>query len=192
MLVFIPGLIPSYKQTDSVLQYKHPFLLSTSQILLPTNLTHHTATMQLTQLLLTTLSACSAVLAAPAPAPGKSMMATDCQWTIESLKRVCNDANTCCTWTFGIDTGSGTPTACTYVVEGTNASEANGGPSDCGDFTITSGWSGQFGPGNGFTTLSVVDDVTRQIIYPAYTDNQLKGGQVVTPDQSYTPAALPN
>ncbi|KAJ9300143.1 hypothetical protein DTO271G3_2260 [Paecilomyces variotii] len=147
--------------------------------------------MQLTHLLLTTISACSAVLAAPAPIPSKSMMSNDSQWTIESLKRICNDADTSCTWTFGIDIGSGTPTACTYVVNGTIASEANGGPSTCGDFTITSGWSDQFGPGNGFTTLSVVDDVTRQIIYPAYTDAQLEGGQVVTPDQSYTPAALP-
>ncbi|KAL1853322.1 putative tRNA-splicing endonuclease subunit tsp-1 [Paecilomyces lecythidis] len=147
--------------------------------------------MQLTRFLLTAVFASSAVLAAPAPAPGKSMMAADSQWTITSLKRICNEPNTSCTWTFGIDTGSGNPTACTYVVDATNASEANGGPSDCGDFTITSGWSGQFGPGNGFTTLSVVDNPLRQIIWPAYTDKQLAGGNVVTPDQSYTPAALP-
>ncbi|KAJ5683059.1 hypothetical protein N7462_006224 [Penicillium macrosclerotiorum] len=142
--------------------------------------------MQLTQLLLSSALFASATLAAPV-----SMMAAGPEWTIQNMKRVCNAANTSCTWTFGIYTGSGTATSCTYVVKATGAAQANGGPSTCGDFTITSGWSGQFGPGNGFTTLSVVDDETRQIVWPAYTDKQLTGGKVVKPDQSYAPAALP-
>lgn len=145
--------------------------------------------MQITQLLLTTLFASSAVLAAPADSV--SMMAAGPEWTMVNLKRVCNKANTACTWTFGIQIGSGAATPCTYVVKGNPASHANGGPSTCGKFTITSGWSGQFGPGNGFTTMSVVDDQTRQIIWPAYTDKQLQGGKVVKPNQSYAPAKLP-
>lgn len=144
--------------------------------------------MQFSQLLLATIFAAPAVLAAPVA--GVSMMATSTTWTIENMKRVCNKADTSCTWTFGINTGSGDATSCTYVVKASDASEANGGPSTCGDFTITSGWSGQFGPGNGFTTLSVVDNNTRQIAWPAYTDNQLASGKVVKPDQSYTPANL--
>ena len=146
--------------------------------------------MQFTQLLLaTTLFASSAVLAAPVA--GKSMMAAVPEWTIQSMKRVCNDEDTSCDWSFGIYPGSGNATACAFTVTATDASEANGGPATCGDYTVTSGWSGQFGDGNGFTTLAVVDNVSRQIIYPAYTDTQLDGGNVVEPDQSYAPAALP-
>ena len=143
----------------------------------------------LSQLFLAALS-CSTALAAPAPASSKSMMVANTQWTSESMKRVCNSADTKCTWTFGIETPSGT-TACTYVVTGSPASHANGGPSQCGAYTITSGWSDQFGANNGFTTLSVVNQSSRQIVWPAYTDAQLAGGKVVQPDQSYTPSVLP-
>ncbi|KAL6232456.1 hypothetical protein BDW75DRAFT_19345 [Aspergillus navahoensis] len=139
-------------------------------------------------LLLAALSLSSTAFAAPSAA--KSMMVANTQWTITSLKRVCNTADTKCTWTFGINTGSKN-TDCTYVVSGSPASHANGGPAKCGDFTITSGWSDQFGAENGFTTLSVVDQSTRQIVWPAYTDKQLAGGNVVKPDQSYTPSVLP-
>jgi hypothetical protein len=145
--------------------------------------------MQFSQLLLATIFAAPAVLAAPVA--GVSMMAAGPEWTIESMKRVCAANDSSCTWTFGIYPGSGSASSCTYVVTANTASQANGGPSNCGDYTITSGWSGQFGPGNGFTTLSVVNNLSRQIIWPAYTDNQLAGGKVVTPDQSYAPAALP-
>lgn len=142
--------------------------------------------MQLTQFLLATLCAAPAVLAAPV-----SMMANSPEWTIQSMKRVCAADDSSCTWTFGIYPGSGDATACTLVVTANTASQANGGPASCGDYTVTSGWSGQFGPGNGFTTLSVVNNKSRQIVWPAYTDKQLAGGNVVTPDQSYAPAALP-
>ncbi|KAJ0420567.1 hypothetical protein BJY00DRAFT_312985 [Aspergillus carlsbadensis] len=152
----------------------------------------------LTSLLLAALTCTSTTLAAPAPAPSaaKSMMVENTSWTISSLKRVCNDPNTKCTWTFGISTGSGSEsepasTNCTYAVEGSPASQADGGPASCGNYTITSGWSDQFGAEAGFTTLSVVNKGTRQIVWPAYTDKQLEGGQVVSPDQSYTPSVLP-
>ncbi|CAL5873169.1 uncharacterized protein PFLUO_LOCUS7438 [Penicillium psychrofluorescens] len=142
--------------------------------------------MQLTQFLLSTLFASSAVLAAPV-----SMMTAGPEWTITNMKRVCNAKDTSCTWTFGIEIGSGVATPCTFVVKGNEASEASGGPVKCGAFTVTSGWSGQFGPGNGFTTMSVVNDNTRKIAWPAYTDVQLDTEKVVKPDQSYAPAALP-
>lgn len=146
--------------------------------------------MQLTQLLLATGLLASSAFAAPV-AEGKSMMAAGPQWTIQNTKRVCNTGNTSCTWTFGIYPGSGDATPCTYVVKGNTASQANGGPVTCGGYTVTSGWSGQFGEGNGFTTLSVVNNQARQIIWPAYTDKQVSGGAVVKPDQSYAPVALP-
>lgn len=146
--------------------------------------------MQITQVLLSTLVAASAVMAAPAET-SKSMMVASPQWAIRNMKRVCNAADTSCTWTFGIQVGTATATPCTYVVKAADASEANGGPSNCGAYTITSGWSGQFGPDNGFTTLSVVNNKSRQIVWPAYTDKQLDGGKVVKPDQAYAPAALP-
>ncbi|KAJ5130859.1 uncharacterized protein N7515_006898 [Penicillium bovifimosum] len=137
--------------------------------------------MQLTQLLLATGLFASSVFAAP--------LASD-QWTIKDMKRVCNAADTSCTWTFGINNGA-TVTPAKYVVEGDAASRKNGGPSNFGSYTVTSGWSGQFGPNNGFTTLSVVNNDARKIIWPAYTDAQLKGGNVVKPDQSYSAVPLP-
>ncbi|BCS21080.1 uncharacterized protein APUU_21512S [Aspergillus puulaauensis] len=132
--------------------------------------------------------ACTPAMAAPAKA--KSMMIKESEWTIESLKRECNDDDSKCTWTFGINPGDGA-TDCTYEVEGSPASEADGGPVNCGAYTVTSGWSDQFGPENGFTTLSVVNQDTREIVWPAYTDKQVDGGEVVVPDQSYTPQVLP-
>ncbi|UNI16604.1 hypothetical protein JDV02_003031 [Purpureocillium takamizusanense] len=149
--------------------------------------------MQLTQILAaaTTLMASSA-LAAPAPA-SKSMMASGAQWTIEGMKRECASDDSSCTWKFGINPHDGkAATQCEYVVKQAHASRANpAGPSNCGDYTITSGWSGQFGEGNGFTTLSVVDNKKRLITWPAYTDKQVQDGKVVEPDQSYTPQNLP-
>ena len=146
--------------------------------------------MQITQVLLSTLLAASAVVAAPAET-SKSMMAASPQWTIRDLKRVCNKDDTSCTWNFGIQVGTAATKSCTYVVKGKTASEANGGPSNCGDYTITSGWSGQFGAGKGFTTLSVVNNKSKLIVYPAYTDAELAGGKIVTPNKSYSPQALP-
>ncbi|OQE47165.1 hypothetical protein PENCOP_c001G01141 [Penicillium coprophilum] len=137
--------------------------------------------MQISQLLLVAGLFAPSIFAAP-------IASSD--WTIREMKRVCNDENTSCTWTFGIDSGPEI-TDCTYVVEADDASHANGGPSKCEEYSISSGWSGQFDPTNGFTTLSVVNDELRQQIWAGYTDSQLVDGEVVKPDQSYPPTALP-
>ncbi|KAI1843280.1 hypothetical protein JX265_007755 [Neoarthrinium moseri] len=137
-----------------------------------------------------TLFAASA-LAAPAQprAETKSMMAA-AEWTIESLKRTCDSGDTLCSWEFGINTGA--VTACSFSVSGSPASHTDlVSAATCGDFSVTTGWSDQFGADNGFTTLAVVDNVNRLIVYPAYTDKQLVNGVVVVPNQSYTPQALP-
>ncbi|CAJ0550898.1 Ff.00g108280.m01.CDS01 [Fusarium sp. VM40] len=138
-----------------------------------------------------TFLAATGVSAAPA-AETVNMMASSPQWTIRDAKRYCRSDDSICNWKFGIDTGNGKPFECRYDVKGPGASKkAAGGPSTCGDFTITSGWSGQFGADQGFTTLSVVSNSKRQIIWPAYTDKQLAGAKIVKPDQSYAPATLP-
>ncbi|RDA95694.1 hypothetical protein CP533_1117 [Ophiocordyceps camponoti-saundersi (nom. inval.)] len=142
--------------------------------------------MQLTSTLIASILAASTAMAAPA---AKSMMATDPNWTIEHMQRVCKQDGSQCTWDFKINTHLSKSTDCKLVVGATEkvrANRANGGPVKCGDFTVTSGWSGQFGEGNGFTVLSVVDEKKRLIIYPGYTDKQLEKGQVVEPDQSYS------
>ncbi|KAJ6441452.1 protein family CysZ [Purpureocillium lavendulum] len=149
--------------------------------------------MQLTQTIVTALLAASSALASPTPATTKSMKAATADWTIEKMQRKCAGDDSSCTWTFGINPHDGKATTqCKYVVSGPHASRANpGGPGNCGDYTITSGWSGQFGEGNGFTTLSVVDNKKRQIAWPAYRDVQVQEGKVVDPDQSYPVQSLP-
>lgn len=130
----------------------------------------------------------AAAVAAPV---SKNMMAATNQWTLESVQRTCNEANTTCTWKFGINNGAAT-TPCQFDVSGKPATQTGlTKAAACGDYAVTTGWSDQFGKDQGFTTLSVVDTKSKLIVWPAYTDKQLKGGAVVSPNQSYSPAALP-
>lgn len=121
--------------------------------------------MQMKNLILSALLSATA-LAAPTTqqadrrAEAKSMMADAEQWTITSLSRTCNAALTTCTWAFGINDGAST-TPCVETVTGSPATETNGGPVTCGAYTVTSGWSGQFGAGNGFVSCLVYTKVTR-------------------------------
>ncbi|KAL8673949.1 MAG: hypothetical protein Q9168_001644 [Polycauliona sp. 1 TL-2023] len=129
-------------------------------------------------------------LSAPAPANAVSMMASAAsQWTIKSFVRTCNAANTSCKYSYSIDTHAGAPTPCTYTVTGNPAARASYNNVQCGAYVVSSSWSGQFGPNQGFQTLAVVTG--RTIIYPAYKDSQLANGVVVSPDQSYAPQNLP-
>ena len=140
--------------------------------------------MQFTSSLLVATTAALSVSAYPA----KSMMAASAsEWTIETFTRTCNSDNTTCDISFTIDTGSKTP--CSYSVNGSPATQQSYSGQVCGAYTISSGWSDQFGVDHAFTTLSVTDQTN--IIYPAYTDQQLVNGGAVSPDQSYQPAALP-
>lgn len=102
-------------------------------------------------------------------------------------ERECYKEDTNCWISFGINTNDGSaPTMCSYESNGSHAPYSQ---IACGDYMIGSTWSGQFGPGEGFTTLSVVKDC--QIIYPAYKDTQLVDWVAGKPDQSYTPMKLP-
>ncbi len=151
-----------------------------------------TIKMQYSTALVSLLAAASTVMAAPSVAPREevSAMAAVPEWTIKSFKRTCNSADTSCTVSFSVDTHLAAATPCTYTVTGSPASQASTNGITCGPYTISSGWSGIFGPGNGFTTWSLVDWSKRLITWPSYSDAELAGGKVVTPDKSYAPANL--
>ncbi|KAI1369725.1 hypothetical protein F5Y08DRAFT_334080 [Xylaria arbuscula] len=137
--------------------------------------------MQFTTVALAALLSASNVFAAPAAIPN---------WTITSMKRVCNTADTSCTWSFGIKTSStAAAVPCSFVITGSPASHSDlTTMKTCGTFRVTAGWSGQFGPG--FTTLAVNNAANNQIAWPAYTDAELAGGKAVTPDKSWAVTQL--
>lgn len=72
---------------------------------------------------------------------------------------------------------------------GSPASHVSYSTVKCDGYEVSSSWSDQFGPKNGFSTLAITDGMV--IVYPAYNDKQLLGGRVVGPDQSYAPQNLP-
>jgi hypothetical protein len=119
------------------------------------------------------------------------------EWLITGLSRVCTPENTECTWTFGIQSNPADPasnTPCTHKTvagPGYPASQHPGtGPSFCGPYTVTSGWSGQFGPNAGFTTLAVSNPSTASIAYPSYPDAAVAAGTVV-PDALTAVSPIP-
>ncbi|MCJ1321721.1 hypothetical protein MMC15_007066 [Xylographa vitiligo] len=126
-----------------------------------------------------------AALASIAAAAPLEPRVSSSSWTMEAFTRTCPNAGSC-KYAYSIYDGT-TTTPCSYTIKVANASTASYGPETCGAFTITSSWSGQFGPGNGFQTLAVKGE--GYIIYPGYTDKQLTSGTTVTPDQKYTPQA---
>ncbi|KAJ1322832.1 hypothetical protein MN608_11678 [Microdochium nivale] len=127
--------------------------------------------------------------AAPASAAGVSMMAAVPQWTIENMKRVCNAADSSCDWSFGIQTNVGAASVpCAFTIKaagGKPASATDGAGFKCGVYTVSEGYSDQFGKDNAFITLSVANFDTRNIAFPAYTAKELAGGKVVSPNKSY-------
>lgn len=116
-----------------------------------------------------------------------SAMAASPQWIIKDFTRTCNAADTSCTVSFGIDTQLAPVTKCTYTVTGSPASRTDTSGIVCGAYKVSSGWSGQFGPNNGFTTWAVVDEAKRLRTWPSYADSELVNGVAVTPDKSYAP-----
>ncbi|KAK3356864.1 hypothetical protein B0T25DRAFT_589318 [Lasiosphaeria hispida] len=138
------------------------------------------------------LSAAASAMAAPAAinTEAVSAMAAVPEWTIKSFTRTCNKADTSCVVSFGIDNHLAPVTQCGYTVVGSPASQAATDGIRCGVYTVSSGWSGVFGPGNGFTTWSVVNWDLRLIAWPSYSDRELTNGVAVTPDKSYAPANL--
>ncbi|KAI1472717.1 small secreted protein [Daldinia caldariorum] len=144
--------------------------------------------------IIATLFATATVTAAPTPSPeAQSAVADVPQWTIEGLQHVCDAGDNQCTWSFKINTHLADATPCAFTVKRSAslpASQTDTSGNVCGPFTVGAGWSGQFGPGNGFTTFSVVDSAKQLIAWPAYTDKQLEGGKVVSPDLSWPVTSL--
>jgi len=83
--------------------------------------------------------------------------------------------------------------SCQIVVQATSggpiASQTAYTGRPCGIYTVGSSWSGQFGPGNGFTTLSVVETEKNLIVWPAWSDAEVPG-EGVGARKVYTPVYL--
>ncbi|KAI1436494.1 hypothetical protein GGR50DRAFT_650548 [Xylaria sp. CBS 124048] len=147
--------------------------------------------MQFTTAILATLLSATTISAAPVGAsgpvsasPSASAAATP-TWTFESVRRVCNEADTRCVWTFLINTGYDRA-SCALEITGAPASQASQStPALCHYFSVTAGWSAQFGADAGFTTLAVKSNSDGSMAWPAYSDAEVAGGQVVTPDKSF-------
>ena len=62
------------------------------------------------------------------------------------------------------------------------------------NYTVTSGWSDEFGdsPDKAFTTLSLIDYDEGLISYPSYTDAQVRDGKPVEPDSSFPVRPIPS
>ncbi|KAK3396772.1 hypothetical protein B0T20DRAFT_243083 [Sordaria brevicollis] len=121
-------------------------------------------------------------------------------WTIHSLSRQCDDADLVCGWSFIVDTNcpSLAPTPCTFSIKslgpGVPASRSpkheKGQDEQCGPYEVHSAWSGQFGPGQGFTTLSVIDGGNKLVAYPAYRDDLFGKEKATVPDVEVAVYAL--
>ncbi|KAJ5109421.1 hypothetical protein N7456_006096 [Penicillium angulare] len=140
--------------------------------------------MHATQALMATLFAASAVLAAPTPtstsvSTSTSTSTATSDWVIQDLERECTEDETSCTWTFNIFDGD-TTTECTYIVDGP---DVGGGPTECGDYTITSNYIGDADPA--WTQMSVIKD--GYLIYPDYKDEDLANPPVADFTQAPQP-----
>lgn len=121
-------------------------------------------------------------------------------WTIHDLTRHCDDSDTVCGWSFIINTNcpSLAPTPCSFTIKslgpGVPASRSpkheKGQDELCGPYEVHSSWSGQFGPGQGFTTLSVIDGGNKLVAYPAYRDDLFGKDKTTVPDVEVAVYAL--
>jgi hypothetical protein len=135
------------------------------------------------KVLIVSLLAASGTMATPTPVPEEAVSMLATTWTFTNAKRTCGSQNLQCTWSFGIVSSAGT-TQCSFNLKGNPAYKAPGSGT-CGPYTVSSGWSDQFGVENAFTTIAVADHAKKLIAYPAYTDKEVAGGKVVKPDRKY-------
>lgn len=150
--------------------------------------------------ILSVLTLASTALSAPAPttqptdASITSRGAARPWWKILDYKRTCTGkrgSETSCTTTFAIDTLlDKRPFPCTVTTTGkagapaTQASFSGVSCGPSGKYTLSSGWSGQFGAGNGFSTVSIVDNKEKVIVYAGYADSEVPfDGSAVRPDK---------
>lgn len=113
----------------------------------------------------------------------------DANWTITAMTRTCNDGDTDCKFSFGIDTKSGPATPCTYDVKAdSKASQAPAANVVCGGFNVSTGYSSQ--NGIGFVSIAILDSANNLIVWPTYATADLVNGVAVTPDHNVTASAL--
>ena len=154
------------------------------------------------------LAMASTAFAAPAPTTQTNDASTISArgaarpwWRITDYKRNCVGnvgAETSCTTTFAIETVlDKTPFACTVTTAGkagdpaTRASFSGVSCGPNGKFTFSSGWSGQFGNGNGFSTIAIVDNQEKVIVYAGYSDSEIPAdGSAVKPNKQVQPHNL--
>ncbi|KAL9121772.1 MAG: hypothetical protein Q9187_001674 [Circinaria calcarea] len=98
-------------------------------------------------------------------------------WTLQAFTRTCTDTPNQCHYAYNINTNDNTqPTACSYDIVGTASTIAaqQSYTVNCGAFVVSSSWSGQFGPNNGFQTLALNRS----------GDAELRNGVAVSPDHT--------
>ncbi|PKS08102.1 hypothetical protein jhhlp_005377 [Lomentospora prolificans] len=128
------------------------------------------------------------VLPPPPPPPARPPP----YWEVQNFTRTCNRDDTSCNYYFGIATFNDpwneplTQGTCNYTITGSGASRLPAINIPCeGGWRSSSAWSGQFGPGNGFTVFGLTNYVG--IIWPAYADWELTNGVAVKPNKWYWP-----
>ncbi|KAI1341136.1 small secreted protein [Xylariaceae sp. FL0016] len=125
--------------------------------------------MQLHSTLIAALLSTTA-LAAPTV---KSAIAKRSQWHIQNMTHACDPTDKSCEWDFDLDTGAEAVAHCTIAVNASPVRQPDFTLEPCKQFTVSAGWSGQFGPGNGFTT--VADHRAGLIIFAGYSDANRAG-----------------
>lgn len=127
------------------------------------------------------LLALSSASALAVPIEERAEAAAPSQWTITNMKRVCNEADTSCAYSFGINTHTAgmAVTPCKFTVKGANASEQQTFNHVCGPFTVGTGWVNQNGPGNGFVVLPTLWSAKKLEAYPSYSDADLNTNKVI-------------
>ncbi|KAI6374396.1 hypothetical protein MCOR25_003185 [Pyricularia grisea] len=121
-------------------------------------------------------------------------------WKIKNFNRKCtsggngNDESKDkdCTIKFEIEQPGKSSSKCEYKIDTLRASISNHKCNDNGnEYNIGAQWSDFFGADKGFTTLSVVDQKNNRIVWPAYSDTELKNGQNFSPDKTYKSQEVP-
>jgi hypothetical protein len=112
-------------------------------------------------------------------------------WIVRHLQRTCDKKDRFCEWEFWIDSGSEKPQYCCFEVnakDGKKASQTDIYWVECEKYLVSTDWDEYLG--YGFTQFSIYDTEKSTIIFPGYTDKELWGGKVVSPDKKYHPSLL--
>ncbi|KAK4464688.1 hypothetical protein QBC42DRAFT_170774 [Cladorrhinum samala] len=106
-------------------------------------------------------------------------------WKVSQFRRLCDPFDTACVFEFAVSTNvaSYAPVPCRFTLaadagRAVAASKNHLEDYACGPYHVSVGWNGQFGEGNGFVTLAVVDFGARMSAWYAWSESKLEGGLV--------------